>query len=154
VCNCWQTVCVYICSAFSLNETSLTDLIHHSDQFNNDGILAGDKRYNSLCYICRSLSRTAEPSTPSACLRMAINPLTTELNPSAQRCLTTFFAGILLLEPCISLIRVYARKTNKCNNYSFSLLIMYGNPHMFRHYIAILRERSKCLLRDAQLRSS
>jgi hypothetical protein len=25
---------------------------------------------------------------------------------------------------------------------------------MFRHYIAILRERSQCLLRDAQLRSS
>jgi hypothetical protein len=25
---------------------------------------------------------------------------------------------------------------------------------MFRHYIAIFRERSKCLLRDAQLRSS
>jgi hypothetical protein len=31
---------------------------------------------------------------------------------------------------------------------------MYGNCHMFRHYIAILRERSYCLLRDAQLRSS
>jgi hypothetical protein len=30
-------------------------------------------------------------------------------------------AGILLLEPCISLI--YAWKTNKCTNYSFSLLI-------------------------------
>jgi hypothetical protein len=31
---------------------------------------------------------------------------------------------------------------------------MYGSSHMFRHYIAILRERSKCLLRDAQLKSS
>jgi hypothetical protein len=31
---------------------------------------------------------------------------------------------------------------------------MYGSSHMFRHYIAIFRERSKCLLRDAQLRSS
>jgi hypothetical protein len=28
-----------------------------------------------------------------------INPLTTELNLSAQRCLTRFFLGILLLGP-------------------------------------------------------
>jgi hypothetical protein len=28
------------------------------------------------------------------------------------------------------------------------------SSYMFRHYIAIFRERSKCLLRDAQLRSS
>jgi hypothetical protein len=34
----------------------------------------------------------------------AINSLTPELNPSAQRCLTRFLLGILLLEPCISLI--------------------------------------------------
>jgi hypothetical protein len=33
-----------------------------------------------------------------------INPLTPELNPSAQRCLTRFLLGILLPEPCISLI--------------------------------------------------
>jgi hypothetical protein len=32
------------------------------------------------------------------------NPLTPELNPSAQRRLTRFLMGILLLEPCISLI--------------------------------------------------
>jgi hypothetical protein len=44
------------------------------------------------------------------------------LNPSAQRCLTKFLLGILLLELCISFI--YAWKPNKCNNYSFSLLIM------------------------------
>jgi hypothetical protein len=31
---------------------------------------------------------------------------------------------------------------------------MYGSFHKFRHYIAIVRERSKCLMRDAQLRSS
>jgi hypothetical protein len=42
-------------------------------------------------------------------------PLTPELNPSAQRCLTRFLLGILLLEPCISLI--YAWKTNKYTNY-------------------------------------
>jgi hypothetical protein len=46
------------------------------------------------------------------------------MNLSAQRCLTSFLLGNLFLEPCISLI--YAWKTNKCNNYSFSLLIIYG----------------------------
>jgi hypothetical protein len=60
--------------------------------------------------------------------------------------------GILLLEPFISLI--YACKTNKYTNYSFSLLMMCGGSYMFRHYIAVLRERSLCLLRDAELRSS
>jgi hypothetical protein len=35
-------------------------------------------------------------------LRPFINPLTPELNPSAQRCLTRFFLlGIMLFEPCI-----------------------------------------------------
>jgi hypothetical protein len=34
---------------------------------------------------------------------------------NAQRCLTRFLLGILLLEPCISLI--YAWITNECNNY-------------------------------------
>src|SRR5215469_14808801 len=63
-----------------------------------------------------------------------------------------FLLGILLLEPFISLI--YAWKTNKYTNYSFSLLIMYGSFYMFRHYIGIFRERSYCLLREAQLRSS
>jgi hypothetical protein len=33
-------------------------------------------------------------------------------------------------------------KTNKYTNYSFNLLIMYGSSYMFRHYIAILGERS------------
>jgi hypothetical protein len=51
------------------------------------------------------------------------NVLTLEFNPSAQRCLR-FFTGILLLEPCVSVM--YAWKTKKCNNYAFSLLIMYG----------------------------
>jgi hypothetical protein len=70
----------------------------------------------------------------------SINPLTLELNPSAQRCLTRFLLGILIFELCISLI--YACKTNKYTNYSLSLLIMYGRSYMFRHYIAIFRERS------------
>jgi guanylate cyclase soluble subunit beta len=34
----------------------------------------------------------------------SFNHLTPELNPSTQRCLTRFLLGILLLEPCISLI--------------------------------------------------
>src|SRR5215469_8829803 len=46
------------------------------------------------------------------------------------------------------------KKTNKYTNYLFSLLIMCGSSFMFRHYIAIFRERSKCLLKDAQLSSS
>jgi hypothetical protein len=37
---------------------------------------------------------------------ICINSLTPELNLSAQRCLTRFLLGILLLEPCISLIYV------------------------------------------------
>jgi hypothetical protein len=68
------------------------------------------------------------------------NPLTPELNPSAQRCLTRNLLRILLLELCISLI--HALKTNKYTNYSFSLLIMYGSSYIFRYYIAIIRERS------------
>jgi hypothetical protein len=36
--------------------------------------------------------------------KTALNPLTPELNPSAQRCLTSFLLVILLLESCISLI--------------------------------------------------
>jgi hypothetical protein len=35
---------------------------------------------------------------------VTLNPLTPELNPSTQRCLTIFLLGILLLEPRISLI--------------------------------------------------
>jgi hypothetical protein len=40
---------------------------------------------------------------------VSFKPLTPELNPSAQRCLTIFLLGILLLEPCISLI-LYMRE--------------------------------------------
>jgi hypothetical protein len=81
-----------------------------------------------------------------------LNPLTLSLlmshiygAPSKARHLTyiygrDFLLGILLLEPCISLI--YAWKTNKYTNYSLSLLIVYGSSYMFRHYIAIIRERS------------
>jgi hypothetical protein len=69
-----------------------------------------------------------------------INPLTPELNPSAQRYLTRFFTGDFASWSCISLM--YAWKTNKYTNYSFSLLIMYVSSYMIRHYITIFRERS------------
>jgi hypothetical protein len=46
---------------------------------------------------------------------------------------TRFLLGSLLLEPW---------KANKYTNYSLSLLIMYDNSYMFRHYIAIIKERS------------
>jgi hypothetical protein len=69
-----------------------------------------------------------------------INPLTPELNPSVQRCLTRFLLGILLLEPCISFIYMREKPTNAI--YLFSLLIMYVSSYMFRLYIAIFRERS------------
>jgi hypothetical protein len=71
---------------------------------------------------------------------IVINPLTPELNPSAQRCLTRYFTGdfaswtVHFINICV--------KTNKYTNYSFSLLIMYGRSYMLRHYIAILRELS------------
>jgi hypothetical protein len=63
---------------------------------------------------------------PPAVVLLLVNPLTPELNPSAQRCLTRVLLGILLLEPCISLI--YAWKTNEYTNYSFSLLICMVAP--------------------------
>jgi hypothetical protein len=72
--------------------------------------------------------------------RCHLNPLTPELNPSSQRCLTRFFTGdfatwtVHFVNICV--------KNNKCTNYSFSLLIMCGSSYMFRHYIAIIRERS------------
>jgi hypothetical protein len=53
-------------------------------------------------------------------IKSQFNPLTPELNPSAQHWLTKFLMGIFLLEACISLI--YAWKINKYTNYSFSLL--------------------------------
>jgi hypothetical protein len=92
------------------------------------------------CLICLLLGSKRRFS--SEVYEIIINPLTPELNPSAQSCLMIFFTGNLLLEPYISLI--YAWETNKYtyNNYSFSLLIMYGSSYIFRHYIAILRELS------------
>jgi hypothetical protein len=69
-----------------------------------------------------------------------INPLTPELNPSAQRCLSRFFTGdfaswtVHFVNICV--------KNQQMQHYSFSLLIMYGISYVFRYYFAILRERS------------
>jgi hypothetical protein len=68
------------------------------------------------------------------------NPLTPELNPSAQRCLMRFFTGEFA-SWTVNFVNICV-KNNKYTNYSFTLLIMYGSSYMFRHYIAILRERS------------
>jgi hypothetical protein len=98
--------------------------------------------FSPILTLCMSVSSQLpeQSSLASPSHASYFNPLTPELNPSTQRCLTTFLLGILLLEPCISL--TYALKTNKCANYTFSLLIMYGSSCTFRHYVAILRERS------------
>jgi hypothetical protein len=92
------------------------------------------------CIIVQYIS-TVEPASIHFLFSwLRINSITPELNPSAQRCLTRILLGILLFGPCISLI--YAWKTNKRNNYSFNLLIIYGKSYMFRHYIAIFKELS------------
>jgi hypothetical protein len=36
----------------------------------------------------------------------------------------------------------YMRENQQMHKLSFNLLVMYGGSYMFRHYIAILRERS------------
>jgi hypothetical protein len=74
-------------------------------------------------------------------INTCINPLTPKLNPSAQLCQTRIFSGDFAAWT-VHLIKIYAWKPNKCNNYSFILLMMYGSSYMFRHYIAIFRERS------------
>jgi hypothetical protein len=67
-----------------------------------------------------------------------INPLTPELNPSAQRCLTRFLLENLLLEPCTSLM--YAWKNQQMQQL-FIQFINYVWYLLLRHYIAILRKR-------------
>jgi hypothetical protein len=91
-----------------------------------------------LC--CVVLLMRCEQQFITAYSFMLINLLMPELNPSAQRCLTRDFTGdfasltLHFVNICV--------KTNKYTNYLFGLLIMYGSSYMFRHYIAILRERS------------
>jgi hypothetical protein len=67
-----------------------------------------------------------------------INP-TPNLNPSAQRYLTRLFTGdfaswtVHFVNKCVK---------NHHMHQLFFQFIMYGSSYMFRHYIAIFRERS------------
>jgi hypothetical protein len=71
---------------------------------------------------------------------LSINPLAPELKFSTQCCLTRFFYWLFCFLN-LHFINICG-KTNKYTNYSFSLLITYSRSYMFRHYIAIFRERS------------
>jgi hypothetical protein len=74
------------------------------------------------------VNSTVEPIIPltSYIPNIHFNPLTSELNPSAQRCLTRFFTGVFASWTVHS-VNICV-KTNKYTNYSFSLLIMYVDP--------------------------
>jgi hypothetical protein len=99
----------------------------------------------SFCEWSQSFRRTVLPSF-SMVKWMKMRHISQYRNPQFNRCEN--------FVPLLPASLIYGRKTNKCNNCSFSLLIMYGVSYMFRHYIAMLRERFECLLRDVQLKSS
>jgi hypothetical protein len=98
-----------------------------------------DKKFQKIHY-------TSWPKTIRSLLTLSLLMSYIYGAPSKVRNLTSyiymddFLLGILFLEPCVYLI--YAWKTNKYTKYSFRLLIMYCSSYMFRHYIAIIRERS------------
>jgi hypothetical protein len=69
------------------------------------------RRLDFKCFLLYLITNINVPFLPVALkqimdINLSINPLTSELNPSAQRCLTRFLLGIFILEPCISLIYV------------------------------------------------
>jgi hypothetical protein len=96
-----------------------------------------------LIHINRTLSRRTN--------YIYTNPSTPELNPSEQRSLTRIFTGdfaswtVHFVNICV--------KSQQMQQLFFQFII-YGGSYMFRHYIAIFRERSLCVLRDARLRGS
>jgi hypothetical protein len=69
-----------------------------------------------------------------------INPLTPELNPSAQRCRTKFFTGdftyltMHFINICV--------KNQQINQLIIQFINYVCTSYMFRHYIAIFKERS------------
>jgi hypothetical protein len=77
------------------------------------GIYLHNKLY-AICYAGKRRCVWCEVGNEVLCVRyievrqQISNPLTPELNPSTQRCLTRFLLGILLLELCVSLIYKYA----------------------------------------------
>jgi hypothetical protein len=80
--------------------------------------------------------------------RPLFSPLTPESNPSAQRCLTRFFTGDFA-SWTVHFVHTKCVKNQQMQQL-FIQFIMYGSSYIFRHYIAIFRERSKCILRDAR----
>jgi hypothetical protein len=68
-----------------------------------------------------------------------INPLTPELNPSAQRCLMKFFT-LDFASWTVHFVNICVK--NQQMQQLLIQFIMYGSSYMFRHYITILRERS------------
>jgi hypothetical protein len=79
------------------------------------------------------------PQVDSLVARVSVNPLTPELNSSAQRYLTRFFTGDFA-SWTLNFVNICVK--NQQMQQLFSLLIMYGISYMFWYYIAILRERS------------
>jgi hypothetical protein len=95
--------------------------------------------------------------TALACrFRVNVNRFTPELNPSAQRCLTRFLLGILLLEPCVSLIDAWKNQQMQqlliqLINYVWYLLHshQYINYNcfsdLFKHISAIFKKKQSWL---------
>jgi hypothetical protein len=66
-----------------------------------------------------------------------INPLTPELNPSAQRCLTRFFTGDFA-SWTMHFVNICVKNQQ---NAAIIHSVYYGYSYMFRHYIAFFRVR-------------
>jgi hypothetical protein len=95
-------------------------------------------------FIVRRLSVTSPKVNPlttndlqkrRAVSPLKINPMTPTLNPSAQRCLTRFFTGDFASRT-VHFVNICVK--NQQIHQLFTQFINY----MFRHYVAILRERS------------
>jgi hypothetical protein len=69
-----------------------------------------------------------------------INPLTPKLNPSAQRCLTRYFTEYFA-SLTVHFVNI-CMKNQQIHQLFIQFINLYGSSYMFRHYIAILRERS------------
>jgi hypothetical protein len=83
-------------------------------------------------FLCTQLNRFK-------LLPVLFNPLKPELNPSAQRCLTGFFTGDFA-SWTVHFVNICVK--NQQMEQLFIQFIMYGSSYMFRHYIAIFRQRS------------
>jgi hypothetical protein len=133
-----KLIVIYRCEYFTIYSTLFFTLVFVSSVLYKTILIK--RLFKILPNSFTLLYRMKVHKIQTSCQAQCINPLTPELNPSAQRCLTRFFTcdfaswTVHFIDICV--------KTNKYTNYSFSLLIMYGSSYMFRHYIAIFRERS------------